>query len=133
MSVPSIRVIVVDDEDTILLNLVAFLEYANFDVLSASSGEQAMQILSDEDVDVGIIDMRLPGMDGNTVILKGHHLKPKMKFLILTGSTNYLIPEVLKQINVKDEHLFRKPLPDMNVLIRAIHKLVPTKEINADE
>ncbi len=131
MSVSSIRVLVVDDEEYVLLNLIAFLEYANFDVLSASSSEQVLQILTDEYVDVGIIDMRLGGIDGNTFILKDHRLWKEMNFLIFTGSVNYFIPEALKKIGIKEEYIFRKPLPDMNFLVRAINKLVAPKEIDA--
>lgn len=129
----SIRVLVVDDEEEIRLNTAAFLAYFDFDVISASSGEQAMQILADERVDVGIIDMRMPGMDGNTVILNAHRLQPEMKFLILTGSINYLMPEALKRMGMTDDHLFKKPLLDMKVLVRAINRFVSPREMDADE
>ena len=79
MSNASIRVLVVDDEEMILLNLAVFLEDDGFTVFSASSGEAALELLSRETVDVAIVDIRLPGMDGNTLILEAHKLYPETR------------------------------------------------------
>ncbi len=126
---PPIHVLVVDDEDVVCSNVIAFLEDEGFDVVSANSGEKALEIIASKKFDVGIMDMRLPGIDGNTLILKSHELQPDMKFLIHTGSTNYNLPRALSDIGLSENNIFQKPLIDMGVLVDAIQKLVKGNNI----
>lgn len=126
---PPIHVLVVDDEDVVCSNVIAFLEDEGFDVVSANSGEKALEIIASKKFDVGIMDMRLPGIDGNTLILKSHELQPDMKFLIHTGSTNYNLPRALTDIGLSENNIFQKPLIDMGVLVDAIQKLVKGNNI----
>lgn len=123
MSLPGKSVLLLDDEENVRINLEAFLEDEDFTVLSAATGEEALKILETGKADVGIIDMRLPGIDGNEVIQRAHELQPDMKFIIYTGSTNYSLPATLKKIGLRQQHVFIKPLPDMAVLSKAIHEL----------
>lgn len=125
---PTVRVLIVDDEDVVCSNVIAYLEDEGFTVNSAHSGEKALEIISSKNFDVGIIDMRLPGIDGNTLILKSHEIQPQMKFLVHTGSTNYNIPRALADIGISEQHVFQKPLADMSVLVEAIHRLVEIPE-----
>ncbi|MDZ7833202.1 MAG: response regulator [Desulfobacterales bacterium] len=118
-----IKILVVDDEEVVNANLQAFLEDEGFTVYTAASGEAALQLLDRQAVDVGIIDMRLPGMDGNTLILNAHQKQPLMKFLIHTGSTNYALPQALLDIGLTKAQVFRKPLSDLSVLTPMINQL----------
>jgi DNA-binding NtrC family response regulator len=124
----TIRVLVVDDEEMILINLVAFLEDEGFSVLSTKSGEEALELLASETVDIAIIDIRLPQMDGDTLIIKAHELQPEMKFLVYTGSVNYTLPKTLMNLGISEEQVFKKPLDDIGVLVQAIHQLIDRKE-----
>ena len=127
MDISNIKVLVVDDEITVCSNVTAFLEDEGFIVFSAASGEEALDLLLKQKIDVAIIDMRLPGIDGDTLILKAHEIYPVLKFLIHTGSTNYFVPKSLEEIGVKNEQIFRKPLVDMSVLTKGIINLLEGK------
>ncbi len=61
--------LIVDDEPGLLLSLKAFFEDENYEVEGAASGEEAPVILRKSDFDAVIINVRLPGIDGNEVIL----------------------------------------------------------------
>jgi CheY-like chemotaxis protein len=124
MEASEIKILIVDDEDVVNANLEAFLEDEGFTVFTAASGEAALRLIEREALDVGIIDMRLPGMDGNTLILKAHQKQPLMKFLIHTGSTNYVLPQALLDKGLTKEQVLRKPLSDLSVLPRMINQLV---------
>lgn len=128
MNPSDIKILIVDDESVVSANLTAFLEDEGFTVFSAFSGEEALELLAEEDIDIGIIDMRLPGIDGNTLILKAHDVRPLMKFLIHTGSTNYGLPRALMSIGIDTERVFRKPLPDLSVLTQAINQLITREQ-----
>ncbi|MGB5217203.1 MAG: response regulator [Smithella sp.] len=127
MDISNIKVLVVDDEMAVCSNVAAFLEDEGFTVFSALSGEEALDFLLKQKIDVAIVDMRLPGIDGDTLILKAHEVQPVLKFLIHTGSTNYSLPGSLEEIGVKKTQIFRKPLLDMSVLTKSILKLLEGK------
>ena len=127
MDISNVKVFIVDDESVVCSNIAAFLEDEGFTVYSAASGEEALDILLEQKFDVAIIDMRLPGINGDTLILKAHEIQPALKFLIHTGSTNYSVSRSLEEIGVKKEHVFRKPLLDMSVLTKGILKLLEGK------
>lgn len=58
------RILTVDDEEHILELLKYNLESNGYEVLQAETGEQAMDILGKEDVDMILLDLMLPGIDG---------------------------------------------------------------------
>lgn len=63
----SARILVVDDVDANVALLRARLEAEYFEVLCASSGPEALNILQNEAVDLVLLDVMMPGMDGFTV------------------------------------------------------------------
>lgn len=117
---PEFRVLIIDDEISLLKSLSAFLEDEDFDVIGATSGEEGLEILQRTTVDAAIIDMRLPGMDGNETIIRAHRLQPSLRFIIHTGSTDYHPPAALSDIGIDPGAVFLKPLPDLAVLAEAI-------------
>ncbi len=117
-------ILIVDDEEHLQENLVAYLEDEGYIVDTASSGEAGIAQVNRRKFDIGIIDMRLPGMDGNAFILRAHRIQPSMKFLIHTGSMTYVLPQSLMDIGIRTEQVFQKPVIDMEAMIRAIRELV---------
>jgi DNA-binding response OmpR family regulator len=71
------RVLVVDD-DPDLLNGLALLLGERYDVLTASNGAEALHVLEHETVDVVVLDMLMPLVDGQTVLreLRARNLPP---------------------------------------------------------
>jgi class 3 adenylate cyclase/CheY-like chemotaxis protein len=60
-------VLVVDDQPANVRLLEAILSPRGYDVLTASSGEQALELLADKDVDLVLLDIIMPGIDGYEV------------------------------------------------------------------
>jgi DNA-binding NtrC family response regulator len=122
-----IKVLVVDDEPSIRKSLQEFLDDFNFAVTSADSAEAALKLIAVHHFDVGIIDLRLPGMNGDVLIKNAHQMNPKMKFIIHTGSVGYQISQELLNAGMKPEHVFLKPLPDLNMITDAIREFFPVE------
>lgn len=118
------KILIVDDEKGLLNSLMAFFEDEEFDVTGATSGEEALEILAEKEIDAVIVDMRLPGIDGNEVILQSKQRGCKAQFLIHTGSTDYRLPTSLKELGFKQEHIFLKPLPDLRALSETVKKML---------
>jgi CheY-like chemotaxis protein len=120
----SARVLVVDDEPCIVTGLRVFLEDEGMRVDGAGSGEEAVDIArNDSGFDVCIMDMRLPGMNGDTAIRALHDICPDLKFIIHTGSADYSIPDDLRAMGIDERLLFSKPLLDMTPLAETVTAL----------
>lgn len=122
------RVLIVDDETLIASSLKVYLEDEGMEAMCAVSGEEAIDVLKNSGrFDVCIMDMRLPGMDGNDAIRKISADYPEMRFIIHTGSVNYSVPADLKQLGIRSSHLFKKPLNDMSSIADEIRVLARIK------
>lgn len=81
-------VLCVDDEANILSALKRCLRNAGYDVLTASSGDQALALLAHMPVDLVLSDMRMPGMDGAQLLEQVHTRWPQVVRLLLTGQAD---------------------------------------------
>lgn len=122
-----IKVLLVDDEERLLQNLSFFFEDEGYHIFVAGSGEEALEILRQEDIAACVVDMRLPGIDGNEVIRTALTEGLLEKFIIHTGSTDYLLPADLQDQGMTTNHIFLKPVAEMNVLAEAVETLLKGK------
>lgn len=78
-------VLVVDDEELPSLLLNDFLVHHDYDVICAQSGQEALERLAGESVDLVISDLLMPEMDGIQLMNAAHELYPALPFVILTA------------------------------------------------
>jgi YesN/AraC family two-component response regulator len=121
------KVLVVDDERFILDSLTGFLEDFEFEVSKADSAEKAIKLLEKTQVDIAVVDLRLPGMSGDLLIQKIHSLHPDIQFVIHTGSVGYVLSDELKAIGMTTKEVFFKPVPDLIDLVKTVLALVEKK------
>lgn len=62
------RILVIDDDRTILEMLGLALSKAGYDVLSATDGDDGIRLYKDENPDLALIDIAMPGIDGYEVV-----------------------------------------------------------------
>ena len=81
------RVLVVDDEASIRDLLAKTLALAEYDVDTASDGAHALDRLREQrgNYDLMIADLRMPGMDGLSLIREVKHINPNLPIIIITG------------------------------------------------
>ena len=80
-------VLIVDDDKATRDGLHRALK-RNYDVLLAESGESALSILNDKQVDVLLSDVRMPGMDGLTLLQRARAGNPNLVSVLLTAYGN---------------------------------------------
>ena len=79
------KILCVDDEPNVLEGLSLHLR-RNYDVLTAPGGCEALEILGREgDIAVVMSDMRMPRMDGNTLLAKAREVAPDATIYVLNG------------------------------------------------
>ena len=77
-------VLIVDDEAIIRESLGDYLR-DTYQVITAGSGEEALELIEKQDFDVLIIDVRLPGRTGLQVLREVKESKPYIKSIVMTG------------------------------------------------
>jgi signal transduction histidine kinase len=78
------RVLIVDDELGVRESLRAILG-KDCDVLTASSGDEALKLVGNETVDLVTLDLRMPGLGGIAVLERIKKADPEIEALIITG------------------------------------------------
>ena len=80
-----IALLIVDDEEKFLNAIAQRLRMRDFDVTTASNGRDALAAAASKRVDLALLDLKMPGMNGREVLeaLKGEH--SYLEVIILTG------------------------------------------------
>ena len=81
------KVLVVEDEDSIRKFIKINLERADFDVLEADTGEKGVEIARTEDIDIVVLDIMLPGIDGFEVCKILREEFPTLGIIMLTAKS----------------------------------------------
>lgn len=124
----NVRVLVIDDEPAICLSLTAFLEDYGFHASSAESAEEALDLMKNNEYDVCIVDLRLPGMSGEDLILQARERYPNQRHIIYTGSISYNLSDKLMDQGMRPEHVFLKPIRVLTLLVKCIKALANDTE-----
>lgn len=103
------HLLIVDDEDMILDLIKRQLKDEGYNILTASSGEAALQIMKTHPVAVIVSDQSMPGMDGITFLSKARQMDEDIVLIMLTG--NATLGDALEAINqLKIFSYITKPL-----------------------
>jgi ATP-dependent Lon protease len=79
------HILVVDDEEIARKNLTHILAKENYEVATASNGEEALKELGSSEFDVVITDLKMPGIDGMEILEKIKTKNPDTKVIMITG------------------------------------------------
>jgi DNA-binding response OmpR family regulator len=84
------KILLIDDDASLLLTLRDFLSFEGYEVITADSGEQGLEKLKDYDPDLIIVDMSMPGMGGIGFLkaISGPNGEMQHSILVLTARAN---------------------------------------------
>jgi putative two-component system response regulator len=123
------RVLLVDDDTLNLKLLTAQLAPLGYDLLNATSGEQALQTVRSIDVDLVILDVMMPGINGFETCrrIKGNEGTRKVPVILLTALND--AESRLKGIEAGADDFISKP-PNKEELFARTRSLVSVKRLN---
>lgn len=113
-------ILIIEDEEFLRSSLADYLEDHGYEVQTSPTAEDGLRRLDSGHVDLCIVDMRLPDMNGNEFILRAHARRSGLRFIIFTGSVEYSLPENLQAIGLRSSDILFKPLTDMGLLLEKI-------------
>lgn len=124
------RILVVDDEQAVRDLLAKTLTMADYDVDSAPDGASAIDRLRAVEYDLLITDLKMPGMDGLSVIREARRTAPDLPVIIITGYSTEA--SAIEAINLGVAGYLTKPFRLPRILAataRALGEPVPAVEV----
>lgn len=123
------RILVVDDEKAHRLMLKLHLEDAGFSVTEADSGLKALETVHSEDIDLILLDLKMPGMDGLEVLTRLEFEGTHIPVIIMTAYGS--IETAVKALKLGAEDYLTKPLDtdELSLKLEKVLKLSGLKEI----
>ena len=111
-------ILVVEDEASSRKGLTVFLHALDYDVLSASNGVEALEIFKAENPDLVIADIRMPEMDGVTLLERIKTEKPSAKVILLTAYGS--VEDAVKAMKKGAFYYLTKPvnLDELELLVK---------------
>jgi DNA-binding response OmpR family regulator len=79
------KILVVDDEKVARKSLADILRLEGYDVTEVDSGSKALEALEDDEIDLMLLDIRMPGIDGIEVMQKATEISPDTEIIMLTA------------------------------------------------
>lgn len=103
----TIRILIIEDEKELLGNISKGLKLKGYAVDQAENGITGCQMAIDEEYDLIVLDLNLPGLDGVSILQKLQQVHPQTKILIL--SANYELESKLSGFELgASDYLTRK-------------------------
>ena len=115
------RVLVVDDEESIRELLSKTLAIERYEVDTAVDAAGALDRMRASDYDLLIADLKMPGMDGLTLIRKAKSLNADLRIIIITGYSSE--SSAIEAVNLGVNGYLTKPFPIPDVLAAAAKAL----------
>ena len=123
-------ILVVDDEQSMRIFLTNILLKENYSVVTASSGAEAVNRVTCDEPDVVLLDLRLPDMDGMTVLEKIKKALPAVPVIIITAHGG--VQSAVEAMKKGAYHYLTKPFKVDELLImieRALDREILRREI----
>jgi len=96
-----VKILVVDDEPDMLWSLNQILSYANYTVVTASNGVEALNYLRKHAFAMAIVDVKLPDMDGLQLATMLKAITPELVIVLISGYYYAEDPEIEREVNQK--------------------------------
>ena len=84
----SLKILLVDDEEIVHQTLSPYLQDSGHEVYNVREGSKALRLIEAKDYDLALIDMKMPEMDGLSILSKIGEIRPELSSVIITGHGN---------------------------------------------
>ena len=102
------RLLIVDDEASIISNLSRVLRAKGYSVLEAASGKQALDLFRSEKVDLLLSDVKMPGLNGVQLLKAVKEINPRVPVILISGYHDE--KTVVEALKAGAENFLTKPL-----------------------
>ncbi len=114
-------VLIIDDEENMRWVLERALKKAGYQVLTARRGEEGLELFALHPVDLVLVDLKMPGMDGLAVLRELCQRDPEVPILLFTAYAT--VPTAVEALQWGATDYLRKPF-DLEVVLAKIHEAI---------
>jgi len=108
------KILIVDDEKAVRESLEEILRMEDYQVETAASGEEALEQVNDEEYDLVLLDLKMPGIDGVEVMRQISRYAQNTKVIILTGHGT--LESAIEALRLGAEDYMLKPYESAAIL-----------------
>lgn len=102
------KILVIDDEKATLKMFRLFLDVYGFDILTAESGGEGLEVFDRERPDIVLTDIKMPGMDGIQVLQEIKRRSPATEVIVITGHGDMDL--AIQALNLDAADFINKPI-----------------------
>ncbi len=113
------RILLIDDETELLSTLAERMETRGMRVMTAESGEAAIELVRKRNFDAIVLDLAMPGIDGIETLRRLRKINPDLQVILLTGQAT--VQKSIEAMKLGAVDLLEKPT-DFEVLIAKIEE-----------
>lgn len=113
-------ILTIDDERSIRLSLMAYLEDRGFNVIQAENGRVGLQMFNKHKPDLVLVDLRMPEVDGLDVLATIQKESPDTPLIVVSGTGT--IADVVEAMRLGAWDYLLKPITNMEILAQAVEK-----------
>jgi DNA-binding response OmpR family regulator len=124
------RALIIDDEPAICHMLTAVLKRSGWEVSTAATGEDALEVLTWEQFDALLIDKNLPGIDGVEVVRRVRESDQRTVCIMITGYAN--TESAKETLNLGVDAYIQKPVDNVLALVDRIGELIAVRRGRRD-
>lgn len=124
----AIKVLVVDDDQLILRVWRVILRSDEFEVTLCSNGQEAIQILNAQRVDVVVTDVMMPGIDGMELLKRIKQSKPEIEVIVMTAKAS--IQDAVKAMREGAFDYLTKPFVEIEECVNRVRQAARLKRLH---
>jgi CheY-like chemotaxis protein len=117
------RILVIDDEPEVCSLLRKVLERGGYQVQTSGTGEEGLELLAKEPVDLIIVDKNLPRMHGGEVIVQARKKQPEVAVILITA-----FPEPFSLPPERLDGYLAKPFKSLKAIEEAVAQAIESSE-----
>jgi diguanylate cyclase (GGDEF)-like protein len=126
---PKGRILAVDDQRYFRELLEGLLTEEGYDVVTASSGEEALRIVEQSHFDIVLTDLVMPGMDGNDLVHRVKQRDPEQEIVVVTGVVD--VKTAVDSMKLGASEYLIKPF-DRATLANSLEKILHNRRLKAE-
>ncbi|WP_426417418.1 SpoIIE family protein phosphatase [Aestuariirhabdus sp. LZHN29] len=122
--------LVIDDEAPVRESVAAYLEDSGFTIFQAENGLIGLDLIQKEHPDVVICDLRMPRMDGLSVLRSIKDIAPQTPVIVVSGAG--VMSDVVEALRLGASDYLIKPIVDLEVLEHSVSRALQQLQLERD-
>ena len=127
------KVLVVDDEHNLREMISSYFQNEGYETVEAANGKNAVQCVKNDQIDIVLLDIMMPEMDGYEALKEIRTLQKKLPVIMLTAKTDEIDKIVGLEMGADDYITKPFSLRELSARIKAVLRRATTDDVDEDE